>query len=100
VDKLDRTGGTAMTQQEITKALRWLANETEFIFAADTLRKAANKIERLQVENATLKAERDAAVRCISDIETYLELGTGKFAYKAIQAWRGVKTKESAGNGK
>lgn len=29
---------------EIIKALDWIANETEFVFAADTLREAANII--------------------------------------------------------
>lgn len=40
---------------------------------------------------ASVTAERDAAVKCITDVETYMELGSGKFAYKTVQNWRRAK---------
>ena len=41
-----------MTHDEIVKALRWLAKETEFIFAAENLNEAADLIESLQAQLA------------------------------------------------
>ena len=41
-----------MTTDEIVKALRWLAKETEFIFAAENLNGAADLIESLQAQLA------------------------------------------------
>jgi hypothetical protein len=56
---------------EITKALRWLANETEFVFAAETLTDAAETIDRLTAENARLDEELG---RCTSGNGTYISL--------------------------
>lgn len=34
--------------------------------------------------------ERDEAIKCIDDIETYLQWGAPKYAHKVIEKWRGV----------
>ena len=39
-----------MNADEIVRALRWLAKETEFIFAAENLNRAADLIESLQAQ--------------------------------------------------
>lgn len=72
---------------------------------------AANAIEELKAENERLrsncyprdgvqaiigerdrfKAERDAAVKCIEDIYTYLCLGSTKYIARTIQRWMGAK---------
>ena len=72
---------------------------------------AANAIEELKAENERLrsncyprdgvraiigerdrfKAERDAAVKCIEDIYTYLCLGSEKYIARTIQRWMGAK---------
>ncbi len=43
---------------EIVKALKWLAKETEFIFAAEQLNDAAALIEQQEAELAALKEAR------------------------------------------
>lgn len=35
-----------------------------------------------------METERDAAQKCIYDVETYLELGSGVYIAKTIQAWK------------
>lgn len=45
----------------------------------------------LKEQNAQLVKERDAAVKCIEDIETYLQWGAPQYAYKVIEEWRGVR---------
>lgn len=46
-------------------------------------KQAADAIEQLV-------KERDAAVKCIEDIETYLQMGSAKYIDKTIKEWRGV----------
>ena len=58
-----------MNADDKTKTLRWLAKDTEFVFAAEELNGAADLIERLQSEQNA--AERDiqlAAEGVICDI--------------------------------
>ena len=43
------------TPEEIVKALRWLAMETEFVFGEEQLIAAADLIESLQADNAELR---------------------------------------------
>ena len=43
------------TAEEIVKALRWLAMETEFVFGKEQLIAAADLIESLQADNAELR---------------------------------------------
>jgi hypothetical protein len=80
VDKLDRTGGTAMTDAVMLteNALRSVASNIEIYYkkkapngswciatcqnAAEQFASMREKLERLQAENAQLQAERDAAV--------------------------------------
>ena len=86
-----------MNTNEIVKAWRICANDrtcdncpcdsqTENDFSSECLdenmRQAADEIDRLQ-------KELDAAVKCIDDTETYLEMGSGKYAYGVIRKWRG-----------
>lgn len=52
-------------------------------WTADDYDKAADAIEQLV-------KERDAAVKCIEDMETYLQWGASQYAYKVIEEWRGV----------
>lgn len=42
-------------------------------------------------ERDRFKAERDAAVKCIEDIYTYLCLGSEKYIARTIQRWMGAK---------
>ena len=46
---------------EIVKALRWLAKDTEFVFAAENLNDAADLIESLQVEVTKWKERHNQA---------------------------------------
>lgn len=74
--------------------------EFEALRAAYEKQKEINKewvddCEKLQADNATLKADLAAAKKCISDVETYLEMGSGKYAYLVIQGWRGRKEQEN-----
>ena len=57
-----------MEVKELVKALLWLAKDTEFVFAADTLRDSASALESMQEELDRVKAERDAAVKDISEV--------------------------------
>lgn len=50
--------------------------------------KAADAIESLAAELARVMAERDAAVKCINDVQTYLELGSAKYIAHTIRCWR------------
>lgn len=77
---------------ECSKALRWLANETEFIFAADTLRKASDELERLQAENSTLKKALELACESIAGEMPYGE-ANGYYEYYI------KKAKEESENG-
>jgi hypothetical protein len=52
---------------------------------------AVDLIKSLQSQLAESQRREQAAVKCIDDIETYLELGSGKFAYNTIKKWRGTK---------
>ena len=54
-----------MEVKELVKVLLWLAKDTEFVFAADTLRDSASAMESMQEELDRVKAERDAAVKDI-----------------------------------
>ena len=51
-----------MEVKELVKALLWLAKDTEFVFAADTLRDSASAMESMQEELDRVKAELDAAI--------------------------------------
>ena len=51
-----------MTPDEIVKALRWLAKETEFTFAAENLNGAADLIESLQAQLSESQRREQAAV--------------------------------------
>ena len=51
-----------MEVKELVESLLWLAKDTEFVFAADTLRDSASALESMQEELDRVKAERDAAV--------------------------------------
>jgi len=66
----------------------------------EMLRAAAKTIEQLndfQNSQCRILLERleesrrkeQVAVKCINDVETYLDLGSGKYAYRVIQKWRG-----------
>lgn len=48
--------------------------------AADWIKTLSDRIEKLE-------AERDTANKCIRDAETYLDLGSAKFAYKVIKKY-------------
>ena len=54
-----------------------------------TITTQKNIVELLRSSLARLTAERDAAVKCISDTETYIQLGSRKYAEKTIADWRG-----------
>lgn len=60
-------------------------NETE---KAEYFRKQSAD---LLAENERLQAALQAAEKCIYDTETYLDLGSGKYAYKAIKEYRSKK---------
>lgn len=53
------------------------------LFGGEDMTRIADAIEQLA-------KERDAAVKCIEDIETYLQWGAPQYAYKVIEEWRGV----------
>jgi hypothetical protein len=59
------------------------SNETE---RADYYKKCSQQLES---DIKKLTEERDAADKCINDIEIYLDLGSGRFAYRTIKSWRG-----------
>lgn len=48
-------------------------------------------VEAIIRERDRFKAERDAAVKCIEDIYTYLCLGSEKYIARTIQRWMGAK---------
>ena len=51
-----------MEVKELVKALLWLAKDTEFVFAADTLLDSASALESMREELDRVKAERDVAI--------------------------------------
>lgn len=55
----------------------------------------------LENQLAAAQAERDAAVKCIRDTETYIQLGSRKYAEKTISDWRGLCAENApeGGNG-
>ena len=54
-----------MEVKELVESLLWLAKDTEFVFAADTLRDSASALESMQEELDRVKADRDVAVKDI-----------------------------------
>lgn len=46
-------------------------------------------VDRLRAQLAESRRRERAAVRCINDIETYLELGSPKYIRATIDTWRG-----------
>lgn len=44
-------------------------------------------IDKLTARLEKAEAERDAENKCIYDTETYFDLGTNKFAYRAIKQY-------------
>lgn len=59
-----------MNADEIVRALKWLAKETEFIFAAENLNRAADLIESLQAQLS--KLEKRIATEGFADLETMI----------------------------
>ena len=59
-----------MTHDEIVMALRWLAKETEFTFAAENLNGAADLIESLQAQLS--KLEKKIAAEGFSGLKTMI----------------------------
>jgi len=51
-----------MNADEIVRAIRWLAKDTEFVFGAETLNEAADLIESLQAQLAESQRRERAAV--------------------------------------
>lgn len=60
----------------------------------DICNDAAAQLESQQVRLAETQQQLQAAAKCIYDVETYLELGSGKYAYGVIQHWRGPQEAE------
>lgn len=58
--------------------------------ALDMAIEALEKQDALKTVIEQLVKERDAAVKCIKDIETYLQMGSAKYIDKTIKEWRGV----------
>lgn len=52
---------------------------------------ARDGVQAIIDERDRFKAERDAAVKCIEDIYTYLCLGSEKYIARTIQRWMGAK---------
>lgn len=67
-----------MEVKELVESLLWLAKDTEFVFAADTLRDSASALESMQEELDRVKAERDAAVE---DLQIHGGCGICKHGY-------------------
>ena len=59
-----------MNADETARALKWLAKETEFVFAAENLNGAAAVIESLQAQLS--KLEKRIAAEGFSDLETMI----------------------------
>ena len=59
-----------MNADEIVRALKWLAKETEFVFAAENLNGSAAVIESLQAQLS--KLEKRIAAEGFSDLETMI----------------------------
>lgn len=55
------------TPEEIVKALRWLAMETEFVFGKEQLTEAADLIESLQAEVGAAHTREDAAYAALAE---------------------------------
>ncbi len=68
-----------MTTDEIVKALRWLAKETEFTFAAENLNGAADLIESLQAQLSESQRRERAAVKDIEKMMRICEKGSCHF---------------------
>lgn len=46
------------------------------------------ELQRKDAALSRVGAERDAAKKCIYDVETYLELGSAPYIMKTIEAWK------------
>lgn len=57
-----------MNANEIEKALRWLAKETEFVFAAEQLNDAADCIESLQAQLAKSQRREKVAAKDLKSL--------------------------------
>ena len=76
-----------MTTDEIVKALRWLAKETEFIFAAENLEGAADLIESLQAKHKQAALNYQQKCRDVVELEAQLA------KYDALAADYGIDGK-------
>ena len=92
-----------MTHDEIVRALRWLAKETEFIFAAENLNGAADLIESLQAQLAESNEQINWDNELVKKLEAQLadarnelcqKCGTYKYAHKG--ACDGCRWKKGA----
>lgn len=86
---LAQNGQSAIdTNQRLVDKIRELQAENERIRSNCYARDGVEAIIR---ERDRFKAERDAAVKCIEDIYTYLCLGSEKYIARTIQRWMGAK---------
>lgn len=76
--------------QELIELLR---NGEYIVFeAGGTKQRQVTKYGQIVVDIIEqLVKERDAAVKCIEDIETYFQMGSAKYIGKTIKEWRGVQ---------
>jgi len=63
----DAERSRAMNAEKIVKELRWLSKNDEWVFAAETMAKAADLIESLQAQLAKEKRRADRAVEWIQE---------------------------------
>lgn len=62
-----------MSADEIVKALRWLAKDTGFIFAAENLNDAADLIKSLQAENKALREASQKVLEGLQKLDSALD---------------------------
>jgi hypothetical protein len=97
---------------EITKTLRWLARETEFVFAAEQLNAAAALIESMQAQLAETKRRLDAAIKDLGEEMPHwacknkskdncsISAFDGRYdcGYCGMWEWRGPQDEKGASN--
>lgn len=71
------------------------ADASECHFKA--MRDAAVLIDSLNTQLKRKCQHEQSAVKCICDIETYLELGSPKYIKKTIEAWRSTQKQDNTG---
>lgn len=87
-----------MNAEKIVKELRWLSENDEWVFAAETMAKAADIIESLQAQLAKEKRRAEKAVKVLERIKRDINEQDKIYIHIADYFGRGIYIDEEEGD--